>query len=174
MLAAWTDDGARGGASVCATAVRAAAIAAIAVVAVTPGNTVGLLAAFPQAGKLSLRLHARKIFGTAAESAFRETGAIVKRLCGGRQGASGRARCIAQPIGHVELGVDGKQQRQAALEKFGELPQDVLEGTRRSRFAPPLARRGNRPEVPDADASEAGLADGTADAATQDDGGAKA
>ena len=29
----------------------------------------------------------------------------------------------------------------AALEKFGELPQDVLEGTRRSRFAP-IARRG--------------------------------
>jgi len=30
----------------------------------------------------------------------------------------------------------------AALEKFGELPQDVLEGTRRSRFAPPIVRRG--------------------------------
>ncbi len=30
-----------------------------------------------------------------------------------------------------------------ALEKFGELPQDVLEGTRRSRFAPPLPRRTN-------------------------------
>lgn len=29
----------------------------------------------------------------------------------------------------------------AALEKFGDLPQDVLEGTRRSRFAPPIARR---------------------------------
>ena len=29
----------------------------------------------------------------------------------------------------------------AALEKYGELPQDVLEGTRRSRFAPPLLRR---------------------------------
>ena len=29
----------------------------------------------------------------------------------------------------------------AALEKYGELPQDVLEGTRRSRFAP-IARRG--------------------------------
>lgn len=29
----------------------------------------------------------------------------------------------------------------AALEKFGELPQDVLEGMRRSRFAPPIARR---------------------------------
>lgn len=30
----------------------------------------------------------------------------------------------------------------AAIEKFGELPQDVLEGTRRSRFAPPIVRRG--------------------------------
>jgi len=29
----------------------------------------------------------------------------------------------------------------AALDKFGELPQDVLEGTRRSRFAPPIVRR---------------------------------
>lgn len=29
----------------------------------------------------------------------------------------------------------------AAIEKHGELPQDVLEGTRRSRFAPPLLRR---------------------------------
>ncbi|HHG5367056.1 TPA: PFL_4669 family integrating conjugative element protein [Pseudomonas aeruginosa] len=30
----------------------------------------------------------------------------------------------------------------AAVEKYGELPQDVLEGTRRSRFAPPIVRRG--------------------------------
>lgn len=29
----------------------------------------------------------------------------------------------------------------AAREKFGDLPQDVLEGTRRSRFAPPVIRR---------------------------------
>lgn len=29
----------------------------------------------------------------------------------------------------------------AALDKFGELPQDILEGSRRSRFAPPLMRR---------------------------------
>ncbi len=35
----------------------------------------------------------------------------------------------------------------AAREKFGELPQDVLEGTRRSRFAPPIARRS--PRTPD-------------------------
>ena len=30
----------------------------------------------------------------------------------------------------------------AALEKFGPLPQEVLEGTHRSRFAPPLMQRG--------------------------------
>jgi len=29
----------------------------------------------------------------------------------------------------------------AALEKLGELPQEVMEGTRRSRFAPPIVRR---------------------------------
>lgn len=29
----------------------------------------------------------------------------------------------------------------AAREKFGELPQDILDGTRRSRFAPPIHRR---------------------------------
>ena len=29
-----------------------------------------------------------------------------------------------------------------AIEKYGELPQDVLEGTRRSQFAPPILRRG--------------------------------
>lgn len=32
----------------------------------------------------------------------------------------------------------------AAREKFGELPQDVLEGTRRSRFAPPINRRSSQ------------------------------
>ncbi len=50
----------------------------------------------------------------------------------------------------------------AALEKYGEIPQDVLEGTRRSRFAPPIVRRGlqrveplsvpTRPAAPDPDA----------------------
>lgn len=35
-----------------------------------------------------------------------------------------------------------------ALEKFGELPQDVLEGARRSRFAPPIARRGDTSSRP--------------------------
>ncbi|TVT60816.1 MAG: TIGR03761 family integrating conjugative element protein [Azoarcus sp. PHD] len=37
----------------------------------------------------------------------------------------------------------------AALEKFGELPLDVLEGTRRSRFAPLVVRRGQQQTVPD-------------------------
>lgn len=36
----------------------------------------------------------------------------------------------------------------AALEKFGELPQDVLEGTRRSRFAPPISRRARQSSQP--------------------------
>ncbi|WP_313024543.1 PFL_4669 family integrating conjugative element protein [Pseudomonas lopnurensis] len=41
----------------------------------------------------------------------------------------------------------------AAIEKFGELPQDVLEGTRRSRYAPPIIRRSAlaAPARPDAD-----------------------
>ncbi len=37
----------------------------------------------------------------------------------------------------------------AALEKYGELPQDVLEGTRRSRFAPPLLRHPALASAPD-------------------------
>jgi hypothetical protein len=28
-----------------------------------------------------------------------------------------------------------------AIEKFGELPQEIMDGTCRSRFAPPLVRR---------------------------------
>lgn len=36
----------------------------------------------------------------------------------------------------------------AAREKFGELPQDVLEGTRRSRFAPPIVRRSGLAQHP--------------------------
>ncbi|CAM8819854.1 PFL_4669 family integrating conjugative element protein [Burkholderia pseudomallei] len=36
----------------------------------------------------------------------------------------------------------------AAIEKFGELPQDVLEGTRRSRFAPPIVRRSGLAQRP--------------------------
>lgn len=36
----------------------------------------------------------------------------------------------------------------AALEKFGELPQEVMDGSRRSRFAPPLARRAGDKNVP--------------------------
>ena len=58
----------------------------------------------------------------------------------------------------------------AALEKFGELPQDVLEGTRRSRFAPPIARRGTRSETPATDASELSLADGATEAETGGEG----
>lgn len=39
-----------------------------------------------------------------------------------------------------------------AVEKFGELPQDVLEGTRRSEFAPPIIRGGAEAITADADA----------------------
>ncbi|MBU0884621.1 MAG: TIGR03761 family integrating conjugative element protein [Gammaproteobacteria bacterium] len=34
----------------------------------------------------------------------------------------------------------------AAVDKFGLLPQDILEGTRRSQFAPPIMRRATQPE----------------------------
>ncbi|WP_175926328.1 PFL_4669 family integrating conjugative element protein [Burkholderia cepacia] len=37
-----------------------------------------------------------------------------------------------------------------ALERFGPLPQDVLEGTRRSRFAPPIVRRSGLSREPKA------------------------
>ncbi|MDI9730641.1 AcaB family transcriptional regulator, partial [Stutzerimonas stutzeri] len=62
----------------------------------------------------------------------------------------------------------------AALEKFGELPQDVLEGTRRSRFAPPIARRttkpGTPPAAPPVGAGVSGSMAGAADGATGDEG----
>ena len=60
----------------------------------------------------------------------------------------------------------------AALEKYGELPQDVLEGTRRSRFAPPIARRGlQQRTAPETDpASEPDAAADPAEAASSDEG----
>src|SRR5690606_29296722 len=46
----------------------------------------------------------------------------------------------------------------AAREKYGEVPQDVLEGLRRSRFAPPIVRRSaldsNAQPVPSGSAAE--------------------
>lgn len=42
----------------------------------------------------------------------------------------------------------------AAREKFGDLPQDVLEGTRRSRFAPPIVRRSGLAQRPASTSSE--------------------
>ena len=59
-----------------------------------------------------------------------------------------------------------------AREKFGELPQDVLEGTRRSRFAPPIARRGTRPDTSADDASLLPSADNATDIAQDKDGAA--
>ena len=63
----------------------------------------------------------------------------------------------------------------AALEKFGELPQDVLEGMRRSKFAPPIVRRGlqQRGEGPAA-AVGASLANGDEAAAADLSEGAPA
>jgi integrating conjugative element protein (TIGR03761 family) len=61
----------------------------------------------------------------------------------------------------------------AAIEKFGELPQDVLEGTRRSRYAPPIVRRSSlaapASHGTDDDDFPAEDADGPV-AATDDDG----
>ncbi|ABM31167.1 TIGR03761 family integrating conjugative element protein [Paracidovorax citrulli] len=63
----------------------------------------------------------------------------------------------------------------AALEKYGELPQDVLEGTRRSRYAPPIVRRSGLARTTSAPAediepAESGSAAalGTGDAAGHD------
>ncbi len=64
----------------------------------------------------------------------------------------------------------------AALEKFGELPLDVLEGVRRSPFAPPIARRSNRAATQAADAADADAdaaqKDGAADGAPGEDASA--
>jgi integrating conjugative element protein (TIGR03761 family) len=62
----------------------------------------------------------------------------------------------------------------AALEKFGELPQDVLEGTRRSRFAPPIARRSGKPGAAADAAPSAGAADVADDDHDHDGEGTKA
>jgi len=64
----------------------------------------------------------------------------------------------------------------AAREKYGDLPQDVLEGTRRSRFAPPIIRhspltgttRSSLPEEEEAHTSAEPLDDGSSD--NNDDG----
>lgn len=52
----------------------------------------------------------------------------------------------------------------AAREKFGELPQDVLEGTRRSRFAPPIVRRSGLAQRPASTSSATESAAATVDA----------
>lgn len=65
----------------------------------------------------------------------------------------------------------------AAREKYGEVPQDVLEGTRRSRFAPPIQRRSplsgkqTRAEAPVAAPTDEAADDQTAkvDAASDDE-----
>lgn len=47
----------------------------------------------------------------------------------------------------------------AALEKFGELPQGVLEGTLRSRYAPPIIRRSALAASANQEAEDAGAGD---------------
>lgn len=56
----------------------------------------------------------------------------------------------------------------AALEKFGPPPQDVLEGTLRSRFAPPIARRSQQQRA-DTDSGETAPADEPKNPATPDE-----
>jgi integrating conjugative element protein (TIGR03761 family) len=65
-----------------------------------------------------------------------------------------------------------------ALERFGALPQDVLEGTRRSRFAPPIVRRSGlaresrvvtEPAVENAEHDTVADAGPSSDASTDDD-----
>lgn len=60
----------------------------------------------------------------------------------------------------------------AALEKFGELPVEVMVGTLRSRFAPPIARRAGGPDAssatPDAEVRAPAPSDDADDAAARD------
>ncbi|TBU88461.1 PFL_4669 family integrating conjugative element protein [Phytopseudomonas dryadis] len=66
----------------------------------------------------------------------------------------------------------------AAIEKFGELPQDVLEGTRRSRYAPPIVRhsalggpvRRTEAEAPPVDNAVTSDDSGPATSVAEDDG----
>jgi len=59
-----------------------------------------------------------------------------------------------------------------AIEKFGELPQKIIDGTRRSRFAPPLIRRGSqntRNDTQAEDEAEAASITARTDAAAHDE-----
>ena len=57
----------------------------------------------------------------------------------------------------------GNARAQAAIERFGLPPADILDGTRRSQFAPPILRPGTGPEPPVP--SEANEAESTHDQA---------
>jgi hypothetical protein len=60
----------------------------------------------------------------------------------------------------------------SAREKYGDLPQDVLEGTRRSRYAPPIVRRSalsrDPPTLPPATPDEGRVDDEGVDSAQPD------
>jgi integrating conjugative element protein (TIGR03761 family) len=43
--------------------------------------------------------------------------------------------------------IENNAAARAAVEKFGQLPQEVLDGTLRSRYAPPLARRDGQTQI---------------------------
>ncbi|MFK1566691.1 PFL_4669 family integrating conjugative element protein [Pseudomonas aeruginosa] len=64
----------------------------------------------------------------------------------------------------------------AALEKYGELPQEVLEGTRRSRFAPPILRRSplrasaSMLEAPNVTSEQEPVSDGVAETPSDQSG----
>ena len=55
-----------------------------------------------------------------------------------------------------------------AIEKSGQLPQEIMDGTRRSRFAPPLMRRttSGRAEVDKVEADEAEVDEGDVEDST--------
>src|SRR5690606_12026827 len=57
----------------------------------------------------------------------------------------------------------------AALEKFGELPQEVMEGTTRSKFAPPIIRRGQKQQDGSSVSATSGGVEGVREDASEAD-----
>lgn len=59
----------------------------------------------------------------------------------------------------------------AAIEKFGELPQEVLEGVRRSRYAPPIVRHARSPQATSVEDApvDVGTGDESTEAADSDE-----
>jgi hypothetical protein len=57
------------------------------------------------------------------------------------------------PVGFLYSGNRHESMARNAIEKFGELPRDILDGTRRSRFAPPLVRHAETWQAESGDAA---------------------